>query len=155
SQTAALNLDVMGQVDLALLSAADPSWITTGSVNVDGLIAGTVRNPDLRGIAHFNNASFGRRGVFTSLSALNGDVFFNENRVTLNNLQGSVGGGTVQIEGSAQIAAGARLESLNIRIETNDVRIRYPEGLRTVVTGPLLLRGTSDAPRLEGSLEIQ
>jgi translocation and assembly module TamB len=43
---------------------------------------------------------------------------------------------------------------MNIRIETDDVRIRYPEGLRTVVDGTLVLRGTADAPVLEGNLEI-
>ena len=154
TESAPLNLNVTGLVDLGLLAAADPEWISSGSVNVDGRVSGTVRNPDLRGLASFTGASLGRRGIFTSLSSLNGDLFFNGNRVTLNNLQGQVGGGAVLIQGTALIE-GAKLDSMNIRIETNDVRIRYPEGLRTVVDGTLILRGNWDAPLLEGNLEIQ
>src|SRR5262249_48323414 len=35
------------------------------------------------------------------------------------------------------------------------VRLRYPEGLRSVVNSALILRGTLDSPLLEGNVEIQ
>jgi len=154
TERAALNLDVSGRLDLMLLSAAYPEWFSGGSINVEGRIGGTVQNPDLRGLAHLADASFGRRGFFTTLSKLNGDLFFDQNRVTLNNIQGNVGGGTVQVQGAASLQ-GRTIQTMNIRIEASNVRVRYPEGLRTVFDGNLVLRGSMASPLLEGSVEIQ
>jgi translocation and assembly module TamB len=151
---APLNLDVSGRLDLTLISAAYPEWFSSGSVNVEGRIGGTVQNPDLRGLAHLANASFGRRGFFTSLSNLNGDLFFDQNRVTLSNIEGRVGGGTVQVQGAASLQ-GRNIQAMNIRIEATNVRVRYPEGLRTVLDGSLILRGNLESPLLEGTAEIQ
>ena len=153
---APLNLDVSGRLDLAFIAAAYPEWISSGGMNVEGRIGGTVQNPDLRGLAHLANASFGRRGLFTSLSNLNGDLFFDQDRVTLNNIQGLMGGGNVRAQGAALLQHGS-VQAMNIRIEADDVRLRpsYPEGLRTVVDGTLILRGAWEAPVLEGNLQIQ
>src|SRR5207244_6953255 len=149
-----LNLDVSGCLDLMLLSAAYPEWFSGGSINVEGRIGGTVQNPDLRGLAHLADASLGRRGFFTSLSKLNGDLFFDQNRVTLNNIQGNVGGGTVQVQGAASLQ-GRNVQGMNIRIEAKNVRVRYTEGLRMVFDGSLVLRGNMSSPLLQGSIEMQ
>jgi translocation and assembly module TamB len=151
---APLNLNVSGRVDLALLSAAYPDWFSSGTVNVEGLVAGTVQSPDLRGLAHLANATFGRRGFFTSLSKVNGDLFFDQDRITLNNIEGVMGGGTVRAQGAALLNERS-VQDMNIRIEGTGVRIRYPEGLRTIVDASLILRGSAVSPLLEGNLQIQ
>src|SRR4029077_8795643 len=85
-----LNLDLSGQVDLGLIKAASPEWSSSGSVNVQERMTGTPQTPDLRGVAHLTNASFGWRG-FSTLVNVNGDMFFDQNRVTLNNIDGHLG----------------------------------------------------------------
>ncbi|HYR41467.1 MAG TPA: translocation/assembly module TamB domain-containing protein [Terriglobia bacterium] len=154
TERAPLNLDVSGQVDLALLGSASPEWLSNGSMNVQVRLTGTPQMPDLRGIAHLANASFSRRGFFTSLSNVNGDLFFDQNRVTLNNVDGRMGGGTVRVQGTAQLEASS-VQSMNIRIESDNVRFRYPEGLRTVINSELVLRGNWTSPLLEGNVRIQ
>jgi translocation and assembly module TamB len=154
SEREPLNLDVSGRVDLGLLVAASPEWTSSGSLSLDGRVGGTIQTPDLRGVARFDAASFARRGIFTTLSDVNGDLFFDQNRVTLNNLQGRVGGGTVTVQGTA-LLRDQGVADMNIRIESNDVRIRYPEGLRTVVDGSMILRGGQMSPLLEGNLRIE
>src|SRR5262249_14840492 len=115
-----LDLTVNGTVDLTLLSAAEADWTAGGTIQVtSGRIRGTLRNPDLRGVAHFDNASFSRRGFFTSLQGLNGDLFFDQNRITLNNVKGTVGGGTVELQGNATFEQ-RQIRSMNIRIDAND-----------------------------------
>jgi translocation and assembly module TamB len=151
---APLNLDVSGRIDVALLSAAYPEWSSSGSVNVEGRVGGTVQNPDLRGVAHLAKATIGRRGFFTSLSNLSGDVFFDQDRVTLNNIEGTMGGGIVRAQGTAVLRRQA-IQDMNVRIEGDNVRVRYPEGLRTVVDASLVLRGSSTSPLLEGDVQIQ
>jgi translocation and assembly module TamB len=151
---APLNFDVSGRVDLALLSAAYPEWFSNGIMNVEGRVAGTVQNPDLRGVAHLADATFGRRGFFTSLSKINGDLFFDQDRITLNNIEGVMGGGTVHAQGGAVLRQQA-VQDLNVQIDGKGVRIRYPEGLRTVVDASLVLRGGIASPVLEGNVQIQ
>jgi translocation and assembly module TamB len=154
SERAPLNLDVSGQIDLSLLGTASPDWLSNGSLNVQVRLTGTPQMPDLRGVAHLTNASFGRRGFFTSLLNVNGDLFFDQNRVTLNNVEGRVGGGTVRAQGTAQLE-GNSVQSMNIRIDSENVRFRYPEGLRAVVNSELVLRGNWTSPLLEGNVRIQ
>jgi len=149
-----LDLSVKGVLDLALLSAVDPDLVARGVLEIDSQLAGTIQKPDLQGFAHLVNAEIGRKGFITSLSSVYGDIFFNENRVQLANVVGQAGGGTVAVQGTATIQNG-QIGAMNIRIETDNVRIRYPEGLRTVVDGPLVLRGTWASPVLEGDLRIQ
>jgi len=148
-----LDLRVTGNLDLSEVTAAYEAWSVTGIVKVDGQIGGTTANPSISGNANISNGSLGREGVYTTLSALAGDVRFNENRVTFDNLEGRVGGGTVRFRGNGSIQ-NSRLEGLNVRVDADQVRLRYPAGLRSSVTGSLLLRGTSDEPTLEGNLRL-
>jgi hypothetical protein len=149
----ALDLTVSGNLDLSEVTAANQSWSVTGIVTLDGRVGGNSTNPNINGIARISNASLGYEGVYTTLAALNGDLRFSENRVTFDNLEGRVGGGVVRIRGTGLIQ-NSQVEGLNVRIDAEQVRLRYPAGLRSSVTGPLLLRGTSNAPLLDGNLKL-
>jgi translocation and assembly module TamB len=153
TNTPPLDLRVTGNLDLSEVTAAYEAWSVTGIVKVDGQIGGTSANPTISGNANIANGSLGREGVYTTLAALKGDVRFNENRVTFDNLEGRVGGGTIRFRGSGLIQ-NSRIEGLNVRADVDQVRMRYPAGLRSSVTGSLLLRGTSDMPSLEGNLRL-
>lgn len=149
-----LNLDLSGQADLALLTKATPDWTSTGSINVQVRLTGTPQMPDLRGVAHLSNATLGWRGFFTSLIGVNGDLFFDQNRITVNNIQGKLGAGTVRAQGTALLENGT-LQAMNVRFDAEEVRFRYPEGVRTVVDADLILRGNWTSPLLEGDVKIQ
>ena len=151
---APLNLDVSGQMDLALFSAATPDWQPGGSVNVQVALTGTPQMPDIRGVAHINNGSYRREGFFTSLTNVNGDIFFNRDQVRVENMAGQVSGGTIRAQGTGVLERGG-LQAMNIHIDAGNVRFRYPEGLRTVVDAALDLRGNWASPRLEGRVQIQ
>jgi len=148
-----LDLDVSGNLDLSEITAAYTDWSVTGIVTLDGRVGGTSTNPNINGIARISNASLGHEGIYTTLSSLNGDLRFSENRVTFDDLKGRVGGGGVRIQGTGLIQ-NSQIEGLNVRMDLDQVRLRYPEGLRSSVTGLLVLRGTSSAPFLDGNLKL-
>jgi translocation and assembly module TamB len=155
TQRAPLNMGVTGQLNLAVLGAEYPGLISEGTVDLRVDVRGTVQTPDFRGLAVLSNASLRRPGVFTSLTNLNGTLVFNQDQIRLNDVTGRVGDGTVRAQGTAQIQGGT-VRGMNIDIEAKNVRLRgYPEGLRTVLNGSLVLRGNLDSPLLEGSVEIQ
>jgi len=151
-----LDLTASGNLDLTAFAGLNPSLSITGIVNFNGHITGTSVKPNIDGLASFSNASLGYEGIYPTLTMLNGDVRFSENRVTFDNLEGRVGGGgggTVHIQGTGLIQNN-QMEGLNVRIATEQVRFRYPAGLRSSLTGALLLRGTSNEPVIEGDLTI-
>jgi autotransporter translocation and assembly factor TamB len=115
----------------------------TGIVKVDGQIGGTSANPNISGSVNISNGSLGREGIYTTVFRVTRDVRFNENRVTFDNIEArvGVGSGVVRLRGTGLIR-NSRMEGLNVRIDADQVRLRYPEGLRSSVTGGLVLRGT-------------
>jgi translocation and assembly module TamB len=155
TQQATLNLTVTGQLNLAVLASQYSGVISEGTVDLQVSVRGTVQTPDFRGQAVLSNASLRRPGVFTSLTNLNGTLVFNQDQIRLNDVTGRVGDGTVRAQGTAQIKGGT-VQAINIDVDANNVRLRgYPEGLRTVLDGTLVLRGTLDSPILEGNIQIQ
>lgn len=150
---ARLNLTVTGQVDAGLL-ASNEVWDIGGSVNLRGQIGGTVAKPDLQGQASFSDLSIARQGVATTLTALKGDVIFDQRRMTLNNVEGRASGGTIRLQGTGAIE-GDTIGALNFRINTSGVRIRYANGIRTVIDGNLSVGGTLASPSVSGELQIQ
>jgi translocation and assembly module TamB len=148
-----LELSGSGTVDLAVLAALDPSWSVTGRVAFEGRVGGTIARPTVDGIATLTNASLGREGIYTTLSGLNGNVRFRENRVTLDNVEGRASGGTVRFRGTG-LLQNERMESLDVRIDVEQMRMRYPAGLRSTLSGTLVLKGTSTDPILDGNLNI-
>ena len=153
TNTPPLDLKVTGNLDLAEVTTAYTSWSVTGIVKVDGQIGGTSANPNISGSVNISGGSLGREGIYTTLTGLGGDIRFNENRVTFDNVEARVGLGVVRLRGTGLIR-NSRMEGLNVRIDTDQVRLRYPEGLRSSVTGGLVLRGTSDEPTLDGNLRL-
>jgi translocation and assembly module TamB len=150
-----LNLNVKGQVDLALIGAVYPEYTSAGTVNVEVTVGGTLQTPDVQGSATLNHASVSRMGVFANIADLNGKVNFDRDRITVSDFEGQVGGGKVRAQGTAQLRSGT-VQGMNIFIDADSVRLRgYPEGLRAVVNGQLILRGTLVAPQLDGNIQIQ
>jgi translocation and assembly module TamB len=149
---AKLDLKVTGQVDAGLL-ASNP-WSVAGSVSLNCQIRGTVAKPDVQGQASFSDLSVARQGVTTSLTSLKGDVVFDEHRMTLNDVEGRSGGGTIQLQGTGAIE-GDTIGALNLRIDASGVRLRYPTGMRSVIDGMLTVGGTLAAPSVNGDLQIQ
>lgn len=149
---ATVNLTLKGPIDAGLF--ASPEWKLGGTVNVQGQISGTLAKPDLRGQASFADLSVSRQGVSVSLTALKGDVVFDEHRVTFNNVEGHSNGGTIRLQGTGVIE-GDSIGAVNILVDARGVRVRYAMGLRTIVDGSLVVGGNMNSPSISGELQIQ
>jgi translocation and assembly module TamB len=148
-----LNLTVIGEVDLSLIAGNDVSVDVAGNLSIEGEITGNLEDPELRGIATLTEVSVQHPGVLLSLTGLSGDLFFDGNSVNVIDLQGVAGGGNVAIEGTIAVD-GMGPGAMNLLVDATNVRVRTPQGLRTVFDGALTLRGTADAPILEGNINV-
>lgn len=150
-----LDLTVNGQLDLGLIAAEYPQYTSSGTIDVQVNVGGTLQSPDIQGLATVNKANLSRNGLFTSVVDLNGKVNFDKDRITVSDFQGQVGGGTIRAQGTAQLQGGT-VQAINIALAADSVRMRGGvEGLRSVINGDFVLRGTLASPLLEGSLQIQ
>ena len=148
-----LDLTVSGDLDLSLLYPRYLDLDTTGTLAFRGNIVGELANPQLDGRATLDGVSIGHPSVFLNLTELNGEMAFDRDRVNLIDLQGSVGGGAVIVGGTIGVE-GIRPGEMKLRVDASDVRIRTPEGLRTVFDATLSLGGTPEAPTLEGNVDV-
>ena len=148
----ALDLPVVGQVNLRLLSGFIPNLDATGPAQVDASITGTLSAPAITGRVHLTNATF-RYGDFPAgLSQTNGDFVFDTSRVVFNNVTAQAGGGQVRLDGSATYS-GAALR-YDLTMSSAQVRVRYPTGMSWLVGGNLRLTGTTQAATLSGRVTV-
>ena len=153
SEQAPLDLSVRGSVDLSIVLNGYAGLEGEGIIVVDGQVSGTLASPELGGIATLDSVSLGHESLFLSLSSLSGDLFFDGNRVNLNDIRGNAGGGDVTLRGTVGVER-AGPGDFDIRLDASNVRVRTAEGLRTAVNGALVLGGTGQTPSLEGNLQV-
>lgn len=149
-QGGALNLHANGNIDLTIAHLLNPDLITSGKVTFGIGAEGRVKDPALTGRVNFNNANLALDGIPNGLSNLNGAMVFNENRLEVQNITGTSGGGKVTLKGYIGYQKGL-FSDLTATIDT--VRIRYA-GLSTTVNANLRLQGGQQTLFLAGNVLI-
>jgi translocation and assembly module TamB len=87
------------------------------------------------------------------LDALNGRVEFDAGGLRLDDLRGRLGGGDVTFGGRVSFQ-GFKPGNYAITATGRNMRIRYPEGFRSLVDADLVLRGDVASPTLSGSVMV-
>ena len=152
-----LDLHGTGRVDLALVHDFNRDFTSAGSVAVDVTARGPLDSPQINGRTEFQKASFSIEGVPNGISNANGVLVFvgdktNGTRATIQTFSGETGGGKVELTGFAGYNGGQTIFRVHAR--ATEVRIRYPEGVSTVVNAGLNLTGTTDRSNLDGTITI-
>lgn len=148
-----ISLKLNGSVDLRLLSGYVSDVSTTGHANVNASLEGSLDKPRIVGRVTLNNVSARSASFPTGLSNLSGDLVFDANRLFFQNLTGQAGGGLISLTGTANYSE--RPLRYDISATTNQLRIRYPEGVSWLVGGSLRLTGTLQSGLLSGKVVIQ
>lgn len=151
---AQLNLTAHGTVNLQIANALSPGLVIGGLARVQTTIRGTLRDPDLSGIADLENASARWRDLPVALHDGYGRVRFTENRFLLERFAGQANEGEVTLEGG-MLADNFRPQRWQFTIRTHNVVVRYPEGWRSVLDGELALRGSRQLQVLSGFLNVR
>ena len=147
----ALKLD--GKLNLRLLAGLVPDLNARGPAELDVTLQGTTLHPRLAGrlTLQSDSATYGDFPV--ALSNVNGDVLFDINRMTFDNVRAVVGGGEVQLTGSVTYGEGP--VRYDIATRGRGIRVRYPEGMSWLVRGNLRLQGSTTDGSLSGRVVIE
>src|SRR5581483_9912077 len=83
----------------------------------------------------------------------NGVISFTVDRATIQKLEGTTGGGKIQVSGFTGFAGNDVLFALHAN--AHQVRVRYPEGISTVADASLDFTGSSARSLLAGTITVQ
>jgi len=147
----AMTLNAQGNINLRLLRLVSPDVRGSGIMALDIRTAGSTRNPQVTGTIRLQNAALSTATTPFGLEQINGLLNLNNNQVQISNLTAQLGGGQVTAGGFVTYRPEVQF---NLVLNGNSVRLRYPEGLRSVLNSSLMFIGNRQAARLDGRVLI-
>ena len=144
-----MNLTAEGSVNMKLLQTLYPDMTSSGDVTFNMTAAGSFDRPELTGQVKLSNVAMSIENLPNGLSQLNGTLQFDQDRLQVQNLTGTTGGGQVSITGYATYQQGIYCD---LTATGTAIRIRYPTGISSMVNTKLRLQGTQNALLLSGNV---
>lgn|GEM_PF-340975 len=143
-----LNVDASGSINMAIAHTIDPDYITSGKLVFAVGVGGIIANPSLSGKLEFQKVNIAVDGIPNGLSNMNGVLVFNEDRLNVQTLTATTGGGQLQIGGFLTFRNGLFAD---LTATGNVVRVRL-NGLSATANANLRLEGSPKASLLSGSV---
>ncbi len=151
SSTASFNIAANGGVDLSLIQGFTRSIQSSGRVDLNITGSGDFKNPDIKGQVKVENAYFSSESTPLGVEGINGQINVAGRRLDVSQFSGKAGGGTIALTGF--MLYGSQSE-FNLSLQANSVRLRYPQGLRSILNCNLQLTGSTAASNLTGRVLI-
>ncbi len=151
SGAARMNVSAHGSIDMRLIQMFSPDLHTQGTVSLDVTAKGTTKDPGLGGQIRLQNVSLNTSAAPVGLENFNATMQLTETGIQITNAAGQVAGGQITAGGS--ILYRPQLQ-MNVASSAKSVRLRYPDGMRTVFNSDLTLSGNRRAAVLQGRVLI-
>src|SRR4029077_10586380 len=129
----------------------DPDVESTGTLALDVRATGSASAPNIEGQLQLHDVSLTTADAPVGVEKLNGTMDITNDRVQISKMTGQVGGGQVSVGGSVLYKPSLQF---NLALQGKSVRLRYPDGLRSVLDANLTLSGTTEASSLNGHVLI-
>ena len=148
-----LALELSAETGLEVLTKWDDSVTASGNSTTKIAISGTLKQPSLTGAMEIRDGSFRHESLPNSLTEIRSLVTFKNREITLQSFQALSSGGNLTAGGSASLK-GYALQTFRFDVYVDQVRVHYPEGLRTTVSGELHLQKDDEASYLTGDIDV-
>ncbi|HEY5056570.1 MAG TPA: translocation/assembly module TamB domain-containing protein, partial [Acidobacteriaceae bacterium] len=145
-----LDLNAKGSVSVALAHTFDPDILSSGKVEFTIAAGGQTRKPVLSGRVQFDNVNLAMQGIPNGLSGLNGTLVFTQDRLQVETLTATTGGGQLKLGGFLAYRSGVYAE-LTATGDATRVRLY---GLSATANTNLHLQGGVDNLLLSGTVLI-
>jgi translocation and assembly module TamB len=145
-----LDVKANGSVSMALLHTFDPNLISSGKVTFTVAAGGQVMNPALTGKVQFEKVNIAMEGIPNGLSNMNGTLVFNEDRLQVQTLTATTGGGELKIGGLIRFRNGFFAD---LTATGDAVRVRL-YGLSATANANLKFQGGVNSALLSGTIML-
>ena len=143
-----LDIKALGSINVAIAHTLDPDLITSGKVVFSVGAGGVLANPALTGKVDFQNVNAALDGIPNGLSNMNGTLVFNENRLVVQTLTATTGGGLLKLGGFLTYRNGLYAD---LTATADVVRVRL-YGLSGTANANLRLQGGTSNALLSGNV---
>jgi hypothetical protein len=147
-------LKAAGEANLGMLQGFFRDVRGSGHAELTASIDGPLKQPLFSGSAAITDGRIRHFSIPNSLDAINGVVHFDANGARLDDVTAMMGGGKVEFGGRIGFS-GYTPGALNVTVRGENVRLRYPEGVRSQIDADLSVRGSFQTPTLGGTVTVR
>ncbi|MEO8034100.1 MAG: translocation/assembly module TamB domain-containing protein, partial [Acidobacteriota bacterium] len=148
-----LSLGLRGRIEAALLQLFVPGLRADGHINVAINVTGTMATPKINGTAELLEAQFKFPGFPQAIDHVTGTVVLQGDRITIDALHATIGGGTV-VAGGTITTAGLKPVRARISLQGTGVAVRYFEGVTVEGDFNIVVSGDVDRIVVQGDVNV-
>ena len=143
-----------GDAGLGILQGFVPNIRSSGRAMLEATFEGPMRDPLVTGTMTLDNGRIRHFQLPHALENISGPVRFDRRGIRLDELTAQLGGGPVRFGGSIDVE---RYQPVRVDIEMSgeNMRLRFPEGMRSLVDADLTLQGPVEGPTLSGAVVVR
>jgi translocation and assembly module TamB len=143
---------VKGNVDLGIAQLFMPDLQSSGQLQFDVDSKRYGPGANLNGQIKIVNANLHTTGSPVGLDNANGVINVTQTRLEISSFQGQMGGGAINATGAVAYRPSIQFQ---LGLQANNIRLRYPEGVRAILASNLALTGNPQASQLGGQVRIE
>ena len=143
---------VLGTVDLRLAQMIQPDIQSSGQLRFDINSSKFGAGSNVQGEIRLVNGNVQSSTAPIGISNANGTITVTRERMDVSSFQAQVGGGTITLKGGVSYRPAIQF---GLALNANNVRLRYPDGVRAVLGSNLSLTGSTQAGLLSGQVRIE
>ncbi len=145
-----LNLHATGSISPAIAHVLDSEVQAAGKVSFDVAAMGQMKDPQLTGKVLFEHVNASMESIPNGITDMNGSLAFNEDRLQIQSLTATTGGGKLSIAGFFTYKSGLFAD---LTATADTVRVRY-NGLSSTANANIKLQGGPQSLILSGNVLI-
>lgn len=140
-------LAAQGSVDMHILQLISPGVRSSGTVVLNVRSSGSA----IQGQLQLKDLALNTIDAPVGIEKLNGAVDIGNDHVQLSNVTAQLGGGQISLGGSVAYKPSIQF---NLALQGKSIRMRYPEGLRSLLDANLVFSGNMQESSLNGRVTV-
>jgi hypothetical protein len=149
-----IDLQATGDAGLAILQGFVPNIRSSGRASLEASFEGPMRDPLVTGTMRIDNGRIRHFDLPHALENISGPVRFDTRSIRLDEVTAQLGQGPVRFGGRIDIEGYAPTR-VDVAMTGENMRLRFPEGMRSLVDADLSLQGPVDALTLDGTVLVR
>jgi translocation and assembly module TamB len=143
-----------GDAGLGILQGFVPNIRSSGRASLEALVEGPMRDPIVTGTMTVDDGRLRHFDLPHALENISGPVRFDTRSVRLDEVTARLGGGLVQFGGRIDIER-YQPTRIDVTMSGENMRLRFPEGMRSLVDADLTVQGLVESPVVAGTVTVR
>jgi translocation and assembly module TamB len=149
--SSAASMTAQGTIDAKIFRILSPTVRSSGTINLDVRATGSASSPQVGGEVRLQNIAMATPASPLSVDKLNGILNLDNEKIRISEMKAEVGGGQVSMGGTIGYRGSKQFD---LALQASSLRLRYPEGLRSILDSSLTWTGDMDDSSLKGTVLI-